>query len=104
MPSASMGATKLSQADMDGLATQMRRCFVLSREQFNSGYHPSVIFNMNPNGTVRREVQVVSEIHSKLEKDVAVAAIHAFRDCAPYRLPVAAYDDWKQINVTFVEK
>jgi hypothetical protein len=92
---------KLSHDDMTAIAKQVRRCFELTPDEFNSGYVVSITVNLNRGGGVAADPILNTPTHSQLQRDVARAVVRAVRACAPYRLPPGAYDDWKQMEMTF---
>jgi hypothetical protein len=98
------GNQSLATADLvDALKSQIDRCWSPPVGAPNAG-DLVVDFNLqlNPDGTVMGRPQLsassASAMGNPYTRAAAEAANRAIYQCAPYKLPAARYNDWKEIN------
>jgi len=95
-------AATLSQNEMDMLRNQMAQCW---RPPTGLADAKSLIVairvNFNQNGTLQREPVLMNRDSNPMFQVAAESAIRAIVQCQPYRLPVARYDVWKEVEFAF---
>lgn len=95
-------AASLSQTEIDALRAQIQRCWsppvgVIEADQLIV----RVQLDLNQDGTLLGEPKLVNSGSNPLFRQAAESAMRAIRRCAPYRLPIAKYDVWRSVEVTF---
>jgi colicin import membrane protein len=95
-------ATQLSQNEIDALRAQIQRCWsppVGARAA--QELIITVQLDLNQDGTLVGEPKLVNRGTNPFFQVAAESALRAIRRCAPYRLPIAKYDVWRSVEVTF---
>jgi colicin import membrane protein len=60
-----------------------------------------LVLSLNPDGSVAGRPQVLESPQGQYSNAAPESAIRAVMRCAPYSLPAAKYDSWKQVKITF---
>jgi len=95
-------AATLSQSDIDALRAQIQACWnpppgaLEARELV-----VDVRLQLNRDGSVSSEPQVMNRGNHPQFMVAAEAARRAIKRCAPYKMPVAKYDLWSDVEVRF---
>ncbi len=95
-------AATLSQSDIDALRAQIQACWnpppgaLEARELV-----VDVRLQLNRDGSVSTEPQVMNRGNHPQFQVAAEAARRAIKRCAPYKMPVAKYDLWSDVEVRF---
>ena len=95
-------AATLSQSDIDALRAQILACWnpppgaLEARELV-----VDVRLQLNRDGTVSAEPQVMNRGSHVQFQVAAEAARRAIKRCAPYKMPIAKYDLWQDVEVRF---
>ena len=94
----------LTQSELDGLSDSIKRCWNLP-QGYTAGndFQAKVQAKLAKDGSVVGKVKVLSVTgfsggNSFLIKNAVNVAI---QKCAPYKLPAAKYDEWKDLVVNF---
>ncbi|MEP6444279.1 MAG: hypothetical protein ABJ034_05250 [Hyphomicrobiales bacterium] len=94
----------LTQSELDGLSDSIKRCWNLP-QGYTAGkdFQAKVQAKLAKDGSVVGKVKVLSVTgfsggNSFLIKNAVNVAI---KKCAPYKLPAAKYDEWKDLVVNF---
>jgi len=92
--------TTVPPALLSRLRAQAKRCWTIP-SGWNDPRQVAVTlrFQLNPDGTLAGEPAVVEFPATSLGTAAAKAAIKAVKACGPYRLPVAQYAQWKDIQL-----
>jgi hypothetical protein len=91
----------LTQSETAGLIAQMRGCWNLLPSEIEANLSVRLLVSLAPDGTVTGSPQILEQDSSPMGISIARAAVMAVRKCGPYRLDVAKYDAWQQVDVTF---
>lgn len=95
-------AATLSQSDIDALRAQIQACWnpppgaLEARELI-----VDVRLQLNRDGSVSAEPQVMNRGSHPQFQVAAEAARRAIKRCAPYKMPIAKYDLWQDVEVRF---
>jgi colicin import membrane protein len=95
-------AATLSQSEIDALRAQIQACWnpppgaLDARELI-----VQVRLQLNQDGSVSAEPQVLNRGSHPQFQVAAESAKRAIRRCAPYKMPIAKYDIWRDVEVTF---
>jgi len=95
-------AATLSQSDIDALRAQIQACWnpppgaLEARELI-----VDVRLQLNRDGSVSSEPQVMNRGNHPQFQVAAEAARRAIKRCAPYKMPIAKYDLWSDVEVRF---
>jgi colicin import membrane protein len=95
-------AATLSQSEIDALRAQIQACWnpppgaLDARELI-----VQVRLQLNRDGSVSAEPQVLNRGSHPQFQVAAESAKRAIRRCAPYKMPIAKYDIWQDVEVTF---
>lgn len=106
-PLASLGvnsgnAPRLSQSDIDALRAQIQACWNPPVGAENAqDLVVRVRVQFRKDGTLLSEPVLLNRGGSPYFQVAAESAMRAVRRCAPYTLPAAKYDLWKDVEVTF---
>jgi hypothetical protein len=60
-----------------------------------------LLISLNRDGSVARPPEVVEAPAGRYQQVAAESARRAVYECAPYNLPVAKYEDWRALKMTF---
>ena len=95
-------AATLSQSDIDALRAQIQACWnppagaLEARELI-----VDVRLQLNRDGSVSAEPQVMNARSHPQFQVAAEAARRAIKRCSPYKMPIAKYDLWQDVEVRF---
>jgi outer membrane biosynthesis protein TonB len=94
-------AVALSQSEIDALRAQIEACFSMPAAAADAkNLIVQVRITLNQDGSLS-STPVVTNSGSGLFQIVAESLTRAVRRCAPYKLPIAKYDAWKDVDVSF---
>ena len=94
----------LTLSEVDSLKTQIERCWIV---QAGARYAEDLVVTirvfLNPDGSLRREPQIVDD--KRLAGDpffraAAESAIRAVLKCEPFKMPFTKYHRWREIELT----
>ena len=95
----------LTLSEVDALRAKIERsCIVQAGARYAEDLDVTIRVYLNPDGSLRREPQIVDE--DRLAADpffraAAESAIRAVLKCEPFKMPVAKYHRWREIELTF---
>ncbi len=95
-------AATLSQSEIDALRAQIQACWNPPPGALDSrDLIVQVRLQLNRDGTISADPQVMNRGSHPQFQVAAEAARRAIRRCAPYKMPVAKYEIWQDVEVTF---
>lgn len=95
-------AASLSQSEIDALRAQIQACWNPPAGAADArDLIVKVRLMLNQDGTLSGEPSVVNRGGGDVFQIAAESAMRAIRRCQPYKLPIAKYDVWKDVEVTF---
>lgn len=95
-------AASLSQSEIDALRAQIQACWnpppgaLDARELI-----VQVRLQLNQDGSISADPQVLNRGSHPQFQVAAESAKRAIKRCAPYKMPIAKYDVWRDVEVTF---
>ncbi len=99
---ASGTAMALSQSELDRLRAQIQACWTPPAGVADAkGLVVSIRLMLKQDGSLSHDPVVTNRGTTSLFQVAAESALRAIRRCAPYRLPVAKYEVWKDVEVDF---
>ena len=94
-------AASLSQSEIDALRAQIQACWNPPAGAADGrDLIVKVRLMLNQDGTLSGEPSVVNRGDGAFQI-AAESAMRAIRRCQPYKLPIAKYEVWKDVEVTF---
>ena len=106
-PTPSLGAPaanapQLSQSEIDALRHQLMDCWNPPPAVWEAkDLIVTVWFALNRDGSLSGEPKVVNHGTNALFQVAAESAVRAVRSCQPFRLPVAKYEAWQELEGDF---
>ena len=95
-------AATLSQSEIDALRAQIQACWNPPPGSLDSReLVVQVRLQLNKDGSVSADPQVLNRGSHPQFQVAAESARRAIRRCAPYKMPIAKYDIWQDVEVTF---
>ena len=95
-------AATLSQSDIDALRAQIQACWNPPPGALEArDLVVDVRLQLNRDGSVSAEPQVMNRGSHPQFQVAAEAARRAIKRCAPYKMPIAKYDLWQDVEVRF---
>jgi outer membrane biosynthesis protein TonB len=95
-------AMALSQSELDALRAQIQACWNPPVGVADAkGLVVTVRLMLKQDGSLSAEPLVTNRGSTALFQIAAESALRAIRRCAPYRLPIAKYEVWKDVEVDF---
>ena len=95
-------STELRQDQIDAMMARLAGCWEIPPTRPDPAQlRVKIKMFLNQNGTLARPPEVVEYRPTQIGQVAAEAAVRAAERCAPYNLPVASYDSWREIIVTF---
>ncbi len=95
-------AATLSQSEIDALRAQIQACWNPPPGALDSrDLIVDVRLQLNRDGSVSAEPQVMNRGSHPQFQVAAESAKRAIRRCAPYKMPIAKYDLWQDVEVRF---
>ena len=95
----------LTLSEVGALKTQIERCWIV---QVGARYAEDLVVTvrvfLNPDGSLRREPQIVDDgrlAGGPFFRAVAESVIRALLKCEPFNMPVSKYRRWREIELTF---
>jgi hypothetical protein len=99
-PGESSTDTKMTAAELDVLRAQVERCWKPPQGWTDAKQISVTIdFRMKPDGSVIGRPTVIEFPASAYGKEASESALHAVPQCAPYHLPAAKYDEWREVQI-----
>jgi colicin import membrane protein len=95
-------AQSLSQNEIDALRAQIQACWnppVGLAEA--KDLTVLVRLMLNPDGTLSGEPVLLNRVSNPLFQVAAESAVRAIQRCQPYKLPIAKYAVWKDVEIVF---
>jgi colicin import membrane protein len=95
-------AARLTQSEIDALRAQIQACWnppVGSQDASSLIVRVKILLNQD--GSLSSEPVLMNRGGSPTFQIAAESAMRAVRRCAPYRLPAAKYDSWRDVEITF---
>lgn len=94
--------TPLSLSELDALRSQISACWsppvgAVGANELNV----RVKFNLEQSGDVSGRPQVMNSSSNPAFSAAAGSAVRAIIRCAPYSMPIAKYDSWKEVIINF---
>jgi hypothetical protein len=92
----------LSANELDMLRSQIQRCWNLPPGLAEAkNLMIEIRVNLNRDGTLTFDPKVTNRSSHPLFQITAESALRAIRTCQPYRLPIAKYEAWKEVDFGF---
>ena len=92
----------LSQSELDALRAQIQACWNPPVGVADAkGLVVTVRLMLKHDGSLAADPAVTNRSSNTLFQVAAESALRAIRRCAPYRLPIAKYEVWKDVEVDF---
>ena len=91
----------LTQDEIKSLRAQLARCWSPPVEATNANVIIRVRFQLKRDGNLRTEPIVLNDGSGELFQNLAESARRAVRSCQPFRLPLAKYKEWKDVEINF---
>jgi hypothetical protein len=102
---ASAADTHMTMSELDALRARLAQCWAPPPGWVDpSEVRVVVMISLNANGSVAGPPQVVEGPAGRYAQTAPESAVRAVLTCAPYALPAAKYQDWKQVKITFDPK
>jgi colicin import membrane protein len=106
-PTASLGSPRgaaptLTQSELDALRAQIQACWnppAGAADDRNLIVLVKIVLRQD--GSLAADPVVLNRGNSPMFQIAAESAMRAVRRCQPYRLPIAKYEIWKDVEVTF---
>jgi outer membrane biosynthesis protein TonB len=99
---ASGNALTLTQSEIDALRRQIEACWSVPVGAADAkGLVADVRIRLKQDGTLAAEPTVANRGSSPFFKIYAESAVRAVQRCQPYRLPIAKYEVWKDVELEF---
>ncbi len=93
---------RLTGEEIAGLREAVLRCWTPPQPQAGSSAAVKVRFRLTPSGELDGTPQVVEAADGASGQVLGQSAIRAVQRCAPYSLPKAKYEAWREIVINFV--
>jgi hypothetical protein len=104
-PTSPLAGVKMTADELDALRARLAQCWSPPLGWTDPAQVRVVLMlNLNPDGSVAGDPQVLEAPSGQYSDTAPESALRAVRRCAPYNLPAAKYDAWKQVKVTFDPK
>lgn len=106
-PTASLGSPRgaaptLTQSELDALRAQIQACWnPPAGAADDRNLIVLVKIMLRQDGSLAADPVVLNRGNSPMFQIAAESAMRAVRRCQPYRLPIAKYEIWKDVEVTF---
>jgi hypothetical protein len=98
---ANANATALSQSELDALRAQIQACFDVPAGGADvKNMTVEVRLEFNKDGSLKADPVLLNH-GTGIFQVMAESALRAIRRCAPYRLPIAKYEAWKEVEAVF---
>ncbi len=95
-------AASLSQSEIDALRAQIQACWNPPPGALDArDLIVQVRLQLNSDGSISADPQVLNRGSHPQFQVAAESAKRAIRRCAPYKMPIAKYDIWRDVEVTF---
>lgn len=95
-------STALRQNEIDALRARLARCWAIPPTRPDPAeLRVKIKMFLSPDGNLSRRPEVVEYRPTAIGQIAAEAAVSAAERCAPYNLPAANYESWKEIIMTF---
>ena len=95
-------AASLSQSEIDALRAQIQACWNPPPGALDArDLIVQVRLQLNQDGSISADPQVLNRGGHPQFQVAAESAKRAIKRCAPYKMPIAKYDVWRDVEVTF---
>jgi colicin import membrane protein len=95
-------AAQLSQSEIDALRAQIQACWNPPVNMADAkDLIVAVRLVLNQDGSLSGEPTVLNRDSHPLFQIAAESATRAIRRCQPYRLPIAKYEVWRDLEINF---
>ena len=95
-------AARLSQTEIDALRAQIQACWSPPAGATDGReIIVQVRIMLRPDGSLSAEPSLINSGNNPFFQVAAESAMRAVRRCQPYHLPIAKYEVWKDVEVTF---
>ena len=95
-------AAQLSQTEIDALRAQIQACWNPPAGAADArGLVVQVRIMLRQDGSLSAEPMLLNRGGTPFFQVAAESAMRAVRRCQPYKLPIAKYEIWKDVEVTF---
>ncbi len=95
-------SARLTQSEIDALRAQIQACWnppIATQDAQSLVVRVKILLNQD--GSLAAEPVLMNRGSAATFQIAAEGAMRAVRRCAPYRLPAAKYDAWKDVEITF---
>ncbi len=94
----------LTDQEISGLREAVQRCWMPPQLQAGTSAEVKVRIRLTPSGELDGTPQVVEAAGGEAGQLLAQSTIRAVQRCAPYSLPEAKYEAWREIVINFVHQ
>lgn len=101
---AQASASELTVHEQSAFRESIMRCWAPPGAEAGKPGQVRLEFKLKPSGELDGEPRVLNSPDGKAAEALAQSAIRAVQRCAPYSLPVAKYESWRQIVINFVHQ
>ena len=95
----------LTLSEVDALRAQIERCWIVQAgARFAEDLDVTIRVFLNADGSLRRQPQIVDAGRMAADpffRAAAESAVRAVLKCEPFKMPVAKYHRWREIELTF---
>ncbi len=94
--------TTMTASELEILRSRLARCWNVPIGWTDPAeVRVVLLIELNSDGTVSGQPKVLEAPQGQYATAAPESAVRAVQRCAPYNLPVAKYDAWKEVKVTF---
>jgi outer membrane biosynthesis protein TonB len=95
-------ASQLTQSEIDALRAQIQQCWnPPAGATDGKDLVVQIRLQLNQDGSLTADPTLVNRGNHAFFRVAAESALRAIRRCQPYKLPIAKYDIWRDVEVTF---
>jgi colicin import membrane protein len=95
-------ASQLTQSEIDALRAQIQQCWNPPAGATDAkDLIVQIRLQLNQDGSLTVDPTLVNRGSHPFFRVAAESALRAIRRCQPYKLPIAKYDVWRDVEVTF---
>jgi colicin import membrane protein len=95
-------ASQLTQSEIDALRAQIQQCWNPPAGATDAkDLIVQIRLQLNQDGSLTVDPTLVNRGTHPFFRVAAESALRAIRRCQPYKLPIAKYDIWRDVEVTF---
>lgn len=97
-------AEALTGQEISGLREAVQRCWMPPQLQAGASAEVKVRIRLTPSGELDGTPQILEAADGEAGQLSAQSVIRAAQRCAPYSLPEAKYEAWREIVINFVHQ